>query len=438
MRCNVRGVRWGLTVAAVCCSAALVAPSAAGATIRHAAPGASGPEPCNPSPCSIQQAVNGAADGDRVILAPGIYVSVPELKINHAIDVGGEPGAVPALRLGFESVRLEHPGATLHDVRLELSGPAMAVALVMSGGTLERAYVTSGELTAGACAVEGGLIRDSVCWSGFKIGLGLFLFSSEPGPAHVEVRNVTANGTYFGSTSGAEVTVSAVNLLSQGQGEVKDLSIGVNTGSSGSITLSHSNYSTVDTTPSAGTNYSYTQPGTNANQTAEPLFVNAASGDVRQQPGSPTIDAGASDPLIGALDLDGNTRSQPPCVGGAPVPDIGAYENTPTAACPKSSKPSNGFEFGKLKRNKKKGTAKLAVSLPGAGKVALSGKGIVSRTVSGFGTVKLLIKAKGKKKRTLERTGKVKVKAKVTFTPTGGDPNTQAKTVKLIKRISKG
>src|SRR5512133_324582 len=34
----------------------------------------------------------------------------------------------------------------------------------------------------------------------------------------------------------------------------------------------------------------------------------------------------------------------------------------------------------------------------------------------------------------LNRTGKVMVKAKVTYTPTGGDPSTKAKRIKLIKR----
>jgi hypothetical protein len=82
------------------------------------------------------------------------------------------------------------------------------------------------------------------------------------------------------------------------------------------------------------------------------------------------------------------------------------------------------------------------VRVPGAGTLSLSGKGVVpqprggkARVISGAGTVKLLVKAKGKRKRKLNRTGIVKVKAKVTFTPTGGDPNTRAKTVKLVKRL---
>jgi hypothetical protein len=108
---------------------------------------------------------------------------------------------------------------------------------------------------------------------------------------------------------------------------------------------------------------------------------------------------------------------------------------------------SNEFSFGKVKKNMKKGTAILPVTVPGAGTLSLSGKGVVkqrplgaahhvlAKTVSAAGTVKLKIKAKGKAKKQLDRTGTVKVKAKVTYTPTGGDPNTQSKRIKLIKRL---
>jgi subtilisin-like proprotein convertase family protein len=132
-------------------------------------------------------------------------------------------------------------------------------------------------------------------------------------------------------------------------------------------------------------------------------------------------------------------------------PDFGSIANgwsldlTPATAS--SGKPSNEFSFGKLKRNKKRGTATLAVIVPSAGTLDLSGKGVVkqrplgpahrvlAKTVSAAGTVKLKIKAKGKAKKQLDRIGTVKVKAKVTYTPTGGDPNTKSKRVKLIKRL---
>ncbi len=113
-----------------------------------------------------------------------------------------------------------------------------------------------------------------------------------------------------------------------------------------------------------------------------------------------------------------------------------------------AAKPSNVFSFGKVKRNKRKGTASLAVNVPGPGTLALTGKGVktqrvgraatASKTVTAAGTVKLLVKAKGKAKHKLNKTGKVKVKVSVTYTPTAdivGDPNTQTKRVKLVKKL---
>ena len=106
-------------------------------------------------------------------------------------------------------------------------------------------------------------------------------------------------------------------------------------------------------------------------------------------------------------------------------------------------KPSNVFNFGKLKRNKKKGTATVPVFVPGPGTLSLSGNGIktqratratASTAVPAAGTVKLLVKTKGAKRHQLKKKGKVKVKINVTFTPTYGDPNTQSERVKLVKK----
>lgn len=101
-----------------------------------------------------------------------------------------------------------------------------------------------------------------------------------------------------------------------------------------------------------------------------------------------------------------------------------------------SAAPSNEFTLGKPKRNKKKGTAKLPATVPGPGTLVLEGEGLKSVTeeVGAAGEVKLAVKPKGKAKGRLKDKGKAKVDPEVTFTPTGGDPNTQDKKIKLIKR----
>jgi hypothetical protein len=104
--------------------------------------------------------------------------------------------------------------------------------------------------------------------------------------------------------------------------------------------------------------------------------------------------------------------------------------------------PSNTFTLGRVTRNEKKGTATIGVTVPNAGELSGSGKGVglagaavISKPVNAAGEVKLLIRAKGKKKRKLNRAGKVTLKLNLTFTPTGGDPSTQARKLKLKKNL---
>ena len=50
------------------------------------------------------------------------------------------------------------------------------------------------------------------------------------------------------------------------------------------------------------------------------------------------------------------------------------------------------------------------------------------------GEVQLPIKPRGKAKRKLAEDGKAKVRVEVTYTPDGGEPNTERKKIKLVKR----
>ena len=116
-----------------------------------------------------------------------------------------------------------------------------------------------------------------------------------------------------------------------------------------------------------------------------------------------------------------------------PLPNPPAVSPLPPASIP--SKPGNHFSFGKLKLNKKKGTATLVVTVPGAGSLVLGGKGVkkVSAKAKGPGKVSLPIEAAAKAKKKLGELGKVKLAPTVTFTPLGGDPNTESTTATLKK-----
>ena len=108
---------------------------------------------------------------------------------------------------------------------------------------------------------------------------------------------------------------------------------------------------------------------------------------------------------------------------------------SPTPPTPPT--PENDFEFGKVKKNKHKGTAKLTVNVHGVGELDLAKTKKVKadeETAEAAGEEKLSIKPKGKANKKLNKKGKAKVLAEVTYTPEGGEPNTQTKKIKLVKR----
>ena len=88
--------------------------------------------------------------------------------------------------------------------------------------------------------------------------------------------------------------------------------------------------------------------------------------------------------------------------------------------------------------NVKKGTAKLPVTLPGAGTLTLAGSGTSTQSVAGPGTVSVQVQARGRKKGILNRKGQVALGLTLTFLPAGGEPNTLKTTLKLKKRANPG
>ncbi|HEU4738239.1 MAG TPA: hypothetical protein VFS54_04050 [Solirubrobacterales bacterium] len=99
--------------------------------------------------------------------------------------------------------------------------------------------------------------------------------------------------------------------------------------------------------------------------------------------------------------------------------------------------PSNKIAFGKVKLNKAKGTAALTVTVPGPGQLVLGGKGVkkATKAAAAKGKATLTVKASGKALSKLNEKGSVGLKAKVTFTPTGGSPGVATKSLTLKKQL---
>jgi hypothetical protein len=411
----------------------------AGAFTYYASPSGSGNCKSAATPCKLEKAVEvEALNEDTIVVEPGTYtLQASGLGIGKAIDIGGLPGAPPPIIVTTSTGNV-HVGAAakphLHDLRIEGNG------LILSSGSAERIFISyTGSSTSGCSLAPGATLTDSVCWSHNGGGGSSALNTGGSTTGTITLRNVTAvtsassaTAIYAAASSGGFLTLNGTNVIAIGHNH-PDVEAIPSVGGTMTINLSHSDYRTAEESKSPlGT---VTPPGSNGNITALPTFLNAAAGDFTQVSGSPTIDVGLNDALNGATDIAGNPRSLGICVGGPGVADIGAYEFVPTAACPVPAppSPSNEFTLGKLKLNKKTGTATLSVTLPGAGQFTLSGKGVkkVTRSAKGAATLKLPVKPVGKAKKVLRANGKLKVNLKLKFVPTGGTAATKSKKATL-------
>jgi hypothetical protein len=94
---------------------------------------------------------------------------------------------------------------------------------------------------------------------------------------------------------------------------------------------------------------------------------------------------------------------------------------------------SNAFTIGRPILNRRKGTARLPVTLPGPGTLSVTGSGSTTLPVAGPGTVKVRVRARGRKAQALNRHGRVALKLSVSFEPRGGLPRAQTVRLRLRK-----
>ena len=114
-----------------------------------------------------------------------------------------------------------------------------------------------------------------------------------------------------------------------------------------------------------------------------------------------------------------------------------AVGRTTTTSGAIAVKARNSFTIGKLKRNRKKGTATLAVTIPEPGTLVASAKGVKKATLRSAkgNTVRIPLKAAGKGLKRLNGKGKLKFRLKVTYSPVGGDANTRQRRLRLDKKL---
>jgi hypothetical protein len=456
--------RFSIVMASVLAAFAVLAPAAfAGPGTYYASPAGSGMTCKSATPCTLTKAIEEAVNEDAVILEPGTYTLGADLSLIKAIELGGQPGGTPpVIATNGHAVRVNQGAdARVHDLRVEGTG-----AFQLLSGTGERIFVSfTGAVNEACDMTDGASLVDSVCWAhdGGPTATASAIGMIDSGKSTtLTLRNDTAidsdpagEAIHTRTTGvGPKLVVEATNVIARAPNRF-DIEVD-NTGSAFPVTevkLAHSNYTTVvgEAAPFA----TITAPGTGGNQTAAPTFVAAAEGDFREVAGSPTIDAGLTEAANGPLAVGGEERTLAACLGGPAVTDVGAYEFVPTAPCdsptstPPSSSPttasiplpqapaiSNRITLGKLKLNKKVGTATLAVKVPDAGILTVTAKGLkkVVRPSKGAATLHLPIKPVGRTKKALAKSGKAKLALSLTFAPSGGTAKPTSKTVHLIEK----
>jgi len=125
--------------------------------------------------------------------------------------------------------------------------------------------------------------------------------------------------------------------------------------------------------------------------------------------------------------------SPPPPTPPPPPPPSGGSGSPPPGGTTAPQQVDNSFTLGRLRLNRKLGTATLVVSVPGPGEVGLVGAKSRRHYAAGAGTVTLRIVPGPAKRRRLRRHGSLRLRVTVTFAPDGGMANSRSLTVRLQK-----
>jgi len=354
--------------------------------------------------------------------------------VGNVASAGGEPGADAEgggiVNFGTLTIRR----STISDNDATASGIATAHARgggIAGGGALT---VVASTVSANEARATGGSTSIQ------SVGGGLF------NPGAVRAATVAGNAA---TEDGAPSAVGGSNLFTNGTTTIQSTIVADPVGAVSCrgpfISLGHNldeDRSCLITRP---TDIGGRDPGlAPLGDFGGPTLTHALSSD------SPAIDQGACD---GPRDQRGATRPSDlrsvPNAAGGDGSDIGAFElqapDPPGAGeCPAPPPqqisppgPSAEFSFGRVKKNKRRGTAKLTVIVPGPGDVELAKTGKVKgadRRAEAAGEVRLPIKPRGKAKKGLRTRGKAKVTAEVTYTPDAGEPNTDSRSLKLKRK----
>jgi hypothetical protein len=389
-----------------------------GLATRYASPSGTSLQSCaSPATaCTLEKAIEGSGgnvptSGEEVVILSGTYPTQTTEIFQGAsnLNIHGEGGKPrPVINQSGIGRFLIGSGSFSYLHLQQTAGASEAVNMSGSNATIDRVFMeSSGDGTSPVCQCYFGLVRNSVLVSNApdKPAIGVV---SNGGSGNVVYRNVTAYSSVAGTPALGVTQVAATGTLSVAvynsivfnAGGSEILADGPNS----TITLSHANYRTTST-PQGGVVQD--APG-GGHQTATPKLANPAGDDFAELPGSPTIDAGITDPLNGPLDFAG----QPRTVDGST--DIGAYEFIASSPSPSPPTAPTFTLTGRKVKVKRSGKGRLGLSctIPAGDACTVVGTlttggaakkraiGVVSGAIPGGTTGKLLIELnkKGRKR----------------------------------------
>ena len=96
----------------------------------------------------------------------------------------------------------------------------------------------------------------------------------------------------------------------------------------------------------------------------------------------------------------------------------------------------NNFGFGRLIHNRKNGTVRMQVKLPGDGTLVLTGSKVhmVRKIKAKAGSVWLTLHPRVEVNKRLKKVGHIGIKVRVKFSPIGGTPKSKARSLQLLRK----